>query len=161
MIIINESSSGDSLFTAFIFYIKFRDVRINVKIRILTRVKKGLLVMPAKLYLSTKIIRLYLVIALVFSVASYIYYLYISKYMEKEIGYYSEFITKQFCDNFQTTLNNVQLDVFGKYSINVLLSKNVSKEIVTGADAYSFDFQFSRNSQRRQVLSVNLFEFGR
>jgi two-component system sensor histidine kinase YesM len=92
--------------------------------------------MPVKVYLSTKIIRLYLVIALVFVGASYIYYHYTSKYIEKEIGYYSDFITKQFCDNFQTTITNIQMDVFGKYNVNVLLSKNVSKKIASGANAY-------------------------
>jgi sensor histidine kinase YesM len=89
-----------------------------------------------KVRLSTKIILLSLLIVLVFVGASLTYYLYITNYMEKEIGYYSNFITEQFCDNFQTTITNIQLDVFGKYNDNDLLSKKVSVKIATGADAY-------------------------
>lgn len=92
--------------------------------------------MHIKIRLSIKIILLYLVIALVFIGTSFIFYLYITNYMEKEIGYYSNFITEQFCDNFQTIITNIQLDVFGKYNDNELLSKNVSQEIATGAGAY-------------------------
>jgi two-component system sensor histidine kinase YesM len=87
--------------------------------------------------LSTKIIFLYIVIALVFVVSSYIYYLYITDYLKKEIGYYADFITEQFCDNFQITISNIQLDIFGRYNVNVLLSKNGSKAIATGDNAYN------------------------
>jgi two-component system sensor histidine kinase YesM len=89
-----------------------------------------------KASLSTKIIFLYIVIVLVFVGTSYIYYLYVTDYMKKEIGYYADFITEQFCDNFQITISNVQLNVFGMYNVNVLLSKNGSRVINTGVNAY-------------------------
>jgi two-component system sensor histidine kinase YesM len=86
--------------------------------------------------IATKIIVLYSVIALVFVIVSCAAYFYTTHYLEKEIGYYSDFATRQFCDNFQTTISNIQLDVFGQYNVNILLSKNGSRKIATGVDAY-------------------------
>jgi two-component system sensor histidine kinase YesM len=91
---------------------------------------------PVKVGLLTKIVFLYIVIAVVFIGTSYVYYAFTINYLKNEIEYYADFITKQFCDNFQITISNIELDVFGRYNLNVLLGKNGSKEIASGVNAY-------------------------